>query len=786
MQIQKIKMKTYNFFYKDADSFNFFIQQNKLQNQNNILIQIFSWIIDVNLISQNLSEITKLLPTAKIIWTTTAGEISNWQIFENTFLLSISVFEKSIVNTIFLTYNEASTPRGDSKKIGEKIISQDTKAIILFCDGYSNYWENIFDDLYIHNPDITIVGWKAWENNKHQNPTYVFDGKNITDKGIVCASLTSPDLKVNNFFNLNWKSIWKDLTITKAQWNTVFEIDWKSALTIYKHYLWQELADSLPSLGAQFPLLLKKWNMEIARAVLQKNEDGSLLLTGNVKEWDICKFGYGDRNAILKDLPNFGQKIWNNPIESIFIYSCSWRRDFLGKDIETEISYIANYWNTSWFFTYSEFFCNIWSSEMLNFSTTILILSESDEIKEYPIYNVNFQDDIIINGLTNLLNTTNEELSKLYKNNINEVREKIKEIEKTHYNFFESYKKVIEEVPAAIWMWDHNEKTIYANKKFLELVEYDLDEIYWWLSYKFWDEDSRTTVQDNNELRPQWETSTYEWTLISKTWKKTPVVCTWIPVHFGTVGMMIDVRDLKQAQQEKTELKKINELKNDFIWIVSHDLRTPMSSIKWYLSMILDWDMGEISNELKNVLNIMYKNSESLLAFINDMLDITKLESWKMTFNNENIYLKDLFDEINNEIIWLVKQKNVNFEMQNSNQEIYVIADRVKLKQVLMNLIGNAIKFTPEWGNIILRNTALNEKKTKIEIIDTWIWIEPKDISKIFTKFGQIDNNQTRNQKWTGLGLCISREIVKHMWSDISVQSTIWEWSNFSFEIESL
>lgn len=247
--------------------------------------------------------------------------------------------------------------------------------------------------------------------------------------------------------------------------------------------------------------------------------------------------------------------------------------------------------------------------------------------------------------------------------------------------------------------------------------------------------------------------------------------------------MMIDLREFRELEKEKKRLEEINKIKDDFMNVASHELRTPMTSIKGYLSMLLDEDFGILSDEVKSVLQIMYKSTLRQIELINDMLDVSKLESWKMQFTNQVFDLQDAVDDIYKEYKNIAKDKGFNFGKE-LIPWILVNVDPKALSQVIINLVSNAFKFTPRWWTVKLKTVLTSSKRfVKVEVIDTWIWIDEDDINKIFTKFWQIDNVLTRKEQWTWLGLSIAKEMVKWMWWILSVDSKLGKGSNFYFTI---
>jgi len=336
----------------------------------------------------------------------------------------------------------------------------------------------------------------------------------------------------------------------------------------------------------------------------------------------------------------------------------------------------------------------------------------------------------------------------------------------------------------SVWIWDEEEKTIYANPNFCNLLWYTLDEMIWKESYVFRDEDSIKTVISNNEKREAWHASKYEWVLKAKDGTLIPVLCSWTPVPGWTVWIMTDLREVKTLQKAKKELKDINKMKDEFISIVWHELRTPLTIIKGYLSMIIEWDMGEINLNAKNAIIQSLDSTISLIELVNDMLDLSKIESWKMLYMDEKIDIVDLSYKLFSDLKVIADQKGINFEFNKTGvfKNKIIEIDPNKFKQIIINLVNNSFKFTNKWWFIKI-NLIDEIKSIRIEIQDSWIWMSYEQLDKIFQKFYQIDTALKRNTEWLWLGLSIIDWIINHYNSKIKVNSEIWKWTKFYFSL---
>lgn len=225
-----------------------------------------------------------------------------------------------------------------------------------------------------------------------------------------------------------------------------------------------------------------------------------------------------------------------------------------------------------------------------------------------------------------------------------------------------------------------------------------------------------------------------------------------------------------------TELKKLEVMRKDFVANVSHELKTPITSIKGFAETLLD---GDINNEREknHFLDIIYEESKRIQFLIEDLLTLSKLEKDEFQLNLSKINLSTILDDVIPMIKQRAQQANVSLHVQ-MEEQVMLTADSEKIKQVLINLLANAISYTSEHGQISL---VIKELDDDIQMIvqDTGIGINEKDLPRIFERFYRVDKDRSRNTGGTGLGLAIVKHIVEAHKGRISVESELEKGTTF-------
>lgn len=249
---------------------------------------------------------------------------------------------------------------------------------------------------------------------------------------------------------------------------------------------------------------------------------------------------------------------------------------------------------------------------------------------------------------------------------------------------------------------------------------------------------------------------------------------------------LVDLEDEIRAmflrtKTDITNLKKLEQVRTEFLGNVSHELRTPIFTIQGFLETLLD---GALYDKKVNrtFLQKAVQHTHNLNNLLNDLIDISMIESGQMRMSFRYFDVNEFLESIINELKSLAQSKNIELLFKPDEQNSRVFGDKEKLKQVLVNLIMNAVKYTE---NGYIEIGVLSEgKRGKIYVRDTGIGIAETDIERIFERFYRVDKDRSREQGGTGLGLAICKHIIEAHGSKIEVESQLGKGSKFSFVLK--
>lgn len=232
------------------------------------------------------------------------------------------------------------------------------------------------------------------------------------------------------------------------------------------------------------------------------------------------------------------------------------------------------------------------------------------------------------------------------------------------------------------------------------------------------------------------------------------------------------LRLTEELQKRAYELQELDRIKSSFLANMSHELRTPLNSILGFADVMLEELDGPLTDYMNNDLRLIQKNGQHLLHLINDVLDMAKIEAGRMNLNPEKFRIFEVLDEVTSITSTLASEKNLSLFIEEiSDQLVEVYADRTRMRQVMINLVNNAIKFT-ETGKISLKVEPMEGARVLITVKDTGISIPPDKLEAIFQEFTQVDTSTTRKVGGTGLGLPISRRLVEMHGGRLWAEST--------------
>ena len=244
------------------------------------------------------------------------------------------------------------------------------------------------------------------------------------------------------------------------------------------------------------------------------------------------------------------------------------------------------------------------------------------------------------------------------------------------------------------------------------------------------------------------------------------------------------LRLTEELQKRAQELKELDRLKSAFLANMSHELRTPLNSILGFTDVMLEGLDGELTDYMDNDLRLIQKNGQHLLHLINDVLDMAKIESGRMNLHPEKFKVHNLLDEVTSITSTLASERNTALYIEpDSDHELEIYADNTRIRQVMINLVNNAIKFTSN-GRVALNVKPMEGARVMITVTDTGLGIPPDHLEAIFQEFTQVDTSTTRKVGGTGLGLPISRRLIEMHGGRLWAESTGIEGEGSTFFVE--
>ena len=248
-------------------------------------------------------------------------------------------------------------------------------------------------------------------------------------------------------------------------------------------------------------------------------------------------------------------------------------------------------------------------------------------------------------------------------------------------------------------------------------------------------------------------------------------------VHAATADI---AQQNELLRRQAFELEQASALKSQFLANMSHEFRTPLNAILGYTSMLQQGVAGALEPPVKRHLSRISSNGQHLLSIINEILDISRIEAGRMPLQMSKFKVPDLVGEVIAELESIIRRSRLEVTTDLPRDLRPIHNDRQKVKQILLNLLSNALKFTPEGGVTITAKALKGARSIAISVTDTGIGIAPEDHARIFEDFKQLDNSPTRAYGGTGLGLSICKRLADIIGGDISVRSQVGKGSTFT------
>lgn len=347
----------------------------------------------------------------------------------------------------------------------------------------------------------------------------------------------------------------------------------------------------------------------------------------------------------------------------------------------------------------------------------------------------------------------------------------------------EKYRNIIANMNLGLIEVTTNEEILYANQGFCNLSGYALDELVGKKATElFVSGDNYDFVRNKQKLRSSGVSDMYQIPIKNKNGELRWWIISGAPNYndkgefIGSIGIHLDITDQKNLESEleksKVKAEEASKAKEIFLANMSHEIRTPLNAI---IGMIRELSKEDLSQEQKNYVTNSLIASKHLLSIINNILDISKIEAGELILDSEHFILDQSINNVLTILSTKSEEKNIYLKSEfSSGIHPAFIGDPHRLEQIVMNLVGNSIKFTNKGGILVkcsLLEDLYHEQTIQISVTDTGVGMENHYLKTIFNKFSQEDKSVTRRYGGTGLGLAITHELVNLMGGDISVES---------------
>lgn len=346
-------------------------------------------------------------------------------------------------------------------------------------------------------------------------------------------------------------------------------------------------------------------------------------------------------------------------------------------------------------------------------------------------------------------------------------------------------KKFLKTSTEAGFIVNKNWEIEFINDSAINLFGYDIDELLWKKVEDFLlpkDEaisDYLWSFMFSEDALRDVYTNPFEMILITKSWEQINILISLSVINLEDKSswIVVFIRDISNMIKEIEIAKHENMKKSDFLARMSHELRTPLNAIIWFSDVMrynTFWSLGD-SRHYEYV-EYIHQSWINLLELINDVLDLSKIESWTMELDIKIFNVWELI----NMVIGVLKLRiekswlTIKFDLVDV---VMINADMKRVRQMLFNVLTNSIKFTKQWGCITIKTFINDRNELIIWIEDTGIWMRKEDIDIVMKPYWQIINTDTKNHEWTGLWLPIVKSFMELHWWRFEIYSSPWKWT---------
>jgi len=355
---------------------------------------------------------------------------------------------------------------------------------------------------------------------------------------------------------------------------------------------------------------------------------------------------------------------------------------------------------------------------------------------------------------------------------------------KKDMEIIEEFQLAMEQSIDGIAILDEARKIVYANRAFADMHGYDSEEILGNSTDIFVNREQVWKYQESRkdiEKHGQWKGELHRTRKDGTVFPALISVTRFSDKYGKSTGLLSIVRDITDRKEIEDRLIEVDRLKSEFIANTSHELRTPLQSIMGFAKLLLSGKVKD-SERQQEFLQIIEKQSEHLVMLINDLIDVQRLESGRFHVEKVDVKIDEVIADALRELNAMAVEKGIEISEQYPSSLPVVKADGLRIKQVIINLVGNAIKFSYDGGRIWVK-ADVDGGDLLVQVKDQGIGIAKKSVGHIFERFHQVDGSLTRKEQGTGLGLYIVKQIVEAHLGRVWVESEKGKGSTFSFAI---